>query len=190
MKVIFHWRSSSTEAHLPPKVAFNRRSYSTEGQLPPKIVFHRRLSSTEGYLPLKVIFHQILSPTEGLLPPKVVFHRRSSSIKGRLPPTITPWLILYLDNIKQKTHWKIKITSKKGGCKDLRWLQKWRWSKKSTQLKQVLVWPELGRVQFQLGKTFLDEMQIFLFWKDFWPFITFVVHARTIVHFLRIFIYF
>ena len=55
-KIVFHLRSS-IKGCLPMKVVFHWRSSSTRGHPPPKVVFHRRSSSTEGHLSLRVIFH-------------------------------------------------------------------------------------------------------------------------------------
>ena len=96
IKVVFHWRSSSTTGSLPPKVVFQQRSSSREGCLPLKVLFHQRSSSTKCHLSRKVVFHRRSSSIEGRLPQKVVFHWRSSSTKGCLSLTISPWLILYL----------------------------------------------------------------------------------------------
>ena len=78
-QVVYHWRSSSTEGCLPPKVVSHQSPYSTEGFLPPKVIFHWRLSTTKDRLPLKIVFHWRLFSTKGCLPPNVVLHRRSSS---------------------------------------------------------------------------------------------------------------
>ena len=55
-----HWRSSSTEGHLSPKVVFHQMLSSTEGSLPLKDLFHWRLSSTKGRLPPAITHWLIL----------------------------------------------------------------------------------------------------------------------------------
>ena len=58
---------------LPTKVIFQFRSSSTEGRLPIKVVFYQRLSSTEGHFQMKFVFHRRSSSNKCRLPPKVVF---------------------------------------------------------------------------------------------------------------------
>ena len=86
MKVVFHWRYSSTKGCIPLKVVFYQRSSSTRGHLPPKVVFHLRLSSTYHNTLIDFIFVRTVNiPNLSFLPClevasplKVVFHPKLS----------------------------------------------------------------------------------------------------------------
>ena len=41
LKVVLHWRLSSTEGCFPPKVIIGQSSSSAKGRLPPKVVLHQ-----------------------------------------------------------------------------------------------------------------------------------------------------
>ena len=72
--VIYHWKSHTTECHIPLFVIHHCMSYTTVCHLPLYVIYHSILYNNVGHIPLYVIYHFMSYNTVCHIPLYVIHH--------------------------------------------------------------------------------------------------------------------